>query len=200
MPDVNQLNLFDLLFIAFTGLSVLTACWRGLGKEMLHTLLFAATLAGAYFFFQTQEISDTTSVVKMLLNFGYFAISSYFITWAVMKFVAPVFLDGRQAGIRGRFWAGGLALFKVLALALGLNLWYAVHSIDAHPMRLNPLPQVMRESVLVQLSDSTTEEIYKQLAAKGWLSYEKYTHRPATKKEEAWQENKEMLGLDKPQE
>ena len=192
---MNQLNLLDIAFLVFTGASVLLACSRGLGKEMLHTLLFFATLTGAYFFFQTQPISDTESIVKMLLNFGYFAISSYFITWVVMKFVAPVFLDGRPAGVRGRFWAGGLALVKIVGLALGLNLWYAVHSVDAHPQRLNPLPVAMRESVLVQVSDSTTEEFYKYLASKGFLTYEKFTHRQPTEQELEIQRHKQMIGI-----
>jgi Mn-dependent DtxR family transcriptional regulator len=67
-------------------------------------------------------------------------------------------------------------------------------------MRLNLLPQVMRESVMVQLSDATTEDIYKQLAAKGWLNYQKYTQRPLTEEEKAWEQQKQSLGLETPAE
>lgn len=195
MMDGAFTNVDWLIVVAGLG-SIYAACQRGLGKETLHTIVFMLALAGGYLYLRSQplEASDSTAAARLLVNLGYYVLTAYVLTWAVLRFGSPLILDGQVPGLRSRFWAGALALAKLLATVLGLNLWYAIESPDAHPLRLQALPAVMRDAKLVQLSDATTDDLYRWMSAKGWLDYNKFVERPQTSGEKAKDAVEEMLG------
>ncbi|PIZ32023.1 MAG: hypothetical protein COY40_00210 [Alphaproteobacteria bacterium CG_4_10_14_0_8_um_filter_53_9] len=157
---MNQFNLFDIVFLLMAAYAVLGACWRGLAREVLHTLVFTALLTGSYFYLAAQAAPATPEMAaKMLVNYGYVTLSFYVVSWIILKILAPVFWVDQPASIRERFWSGSLALVKIVAAGLALNLWYAMHTSEGHPLRLNMLPDTLRGSVVVQLSDTTTQEL-----------------------------------------
>lgn len=193
---MNDLLAFDWLVIVTLLGATFAACGRGLGKETLHTLLYLGTLVAGYLYLSAQTAPiDAAATATMLVNLGYYVGTVYILTWVVMRVGAPLILDGGPLGTRSRFWAGMLCLIKLIATILGLNLWLAVHSPDAHPLRLNQLPPFLRDSTIVQLSDAVTEDIYQWTASKGWLDYHKFTKRSLTPEEEATRQNMETLGI-----
>jgi hypothetical protein len=194
---MNQPNLFDLAAGLMILASILGACGRGAGKEMLHTLFFTAAVVGGYFYMRGNIATSTAAeVAGTFVNIGYYLATSYVFTWAVMKFAAPFMLDGMPPGIRSRFWGGILAMVKLLVAILGANLWLAVHSPDTHPTRLQALPALLHNSTLVQLSDSVTEELYIYLAQRNILLSHQYTSSPATKTEDNLDQTKEFLDTE----
>lgn len=196
LMEIHQFNLLDLFLIGFLVISVLLACSRGLGREVLHSLLFGGLMVASYFYVTAQEPPvDGPDAARMLVNYSYIVVSFYFLTWFVLRGLAPVFLSAKPVSIRERFWAGSLAFSKIVAAALALNLWYAVHSTDAHPLRLQLLPDILRHSVVVNLSDATTDEVYRWMASKGWLEYNKYIDRPQTDRERQIIETQEDYGF-----
>lgn len=199
---MNQPNLFDLLIVVLFLGSILSACQRGLAREMLHTVLFAIAAFVGYWFMRGEAASlpsgqqlSATEVGAIFVNLGYYLLSIYVLTWAMMRFGAPLLLDSHIPGFRSRFWGGMLAMTKLVVTALALNLWLAVNSPDAHPLRLQSLPTLLQTSTLVQLSDSTTEELYKYLAQHGFLNYHKYLERELTPEEQANRRTQKLLGL-----
>jgi hypothetical protein len=117
----------------------------------------------------------------MLINIAFYLLAGYVLTWGMMKVLGPILLsEERVIGMRSRFWAGALAMLKIVGVILGMNLWFAIHSPDAHPLRLKALPSVLQESELIQLSDKTTDDIYRWLAQNKILDYNKYMEKPAT--------------------
>lgn len=191
------LTAMDWVFVA-VGLGVVySACQRGLGRETLHSILFVLAMMGGIIFLQNQpKVETKEAAAHLLVNFSYYVVTVYVLMWAVLKFGAPLLLDGHSPGFRSRFWGGVLAMAKLVGTMLCLNLWFAMNSPDAHPLRLNPLPAVLRDAKLIQLSDATTDEIYRWLAGKGWLDYLKYTERPLTEEELKAQRTKELFGLE----
>ncbi len=170
--------------IAFAILgSVLGACHRGLGREMLHTVLFAILVTIGYVLFRTQAAQSASpdDVIFWLMNSLYYVITAYVLTWVGMKVLSPLVLGRESVGLRSRFWAGILSLAKLLTVVFGVNLWFAVHSQHVHPDRLESLPPLLQESMLVRTSDRFTEDLYKWLASKNILEYYKTLDRkPAT--------------------
>lgn len=196
-PDLAHANLFDIaIALAFTA-SIFSACHRGVAKEVLHTFLFGlAAVAGFFFFLNKQVPADKDALVGLLINLGYYLLTVYLLTWAALRFGAPLFLDGHaHLTFRSRFWAGIITMAKLLTVCLALNLWYAVKSPDPHPQRLEALPMILRHSALIFLSDEVTEKIYKDLASMGYLEYSKYIERPDTLEEQQGREVERLLGI-----
>lgn len=176
--------------------SVLSACHRGLGREMLHTVMFAIMVAFGYIMFRSQATGTSPDdMVFWLVNSMYYIITAYVLTWIMMKVLSPLIIGREMIGMRSRFWAGVLSLAKLMVVVFGLNLWFAVHSPDVHPKRLNVLPPLLRESLLVQLSDKFTEDLYRWLAGKQILDYYKSIDRAPTEEEKRKAELENMLGV-----
>jgi hypothetical protein len=161
----------DWLIIAVVLVTLFGACRRGLGRETLHTLLYLGTLAAGYVYIAARTPSSGTSAAVMVVNLAYYVVTVYVVTWGIMRVGAPIIMDGVPPGMRGRFWAGILCLVKLLVTVVGLNLWFAVHSVDAYPQRMAQLPPFVQDSTLVKLSDSITEDVYQWAGTKGWLKY-----------------------------
>lgn len=140
--------------------SVLAACHRGLGREMLHTVLFAIVVAIGYLLFRNAGNAAEDRTVFWLVNSTYYVITAYILTWVGMKVLSPLMLSGHDSGLRSRFWAGVLSLAKLATVIFGLNLWFALHSPVPHPERIETLPPIMRNSVLIRMADNTTERLY----------------------------------------
>lgn len=193
---MNQPTLIDVaIALAILG-SVLGACHRGLGREMLHTVMFAIMVAIGYVLFRTQgETSAEHDVVFWLVNSMYYVITAYVLTWVGMKVLSPLVIGHENVGLRSRFWAGMLSLTKLGFVLFGLNLWFAIHSPDVHPARLNTLPPILRDSMLVQLSDKFTEDLYKWMAGKNILDYHKSLERQPTEQEVRDAELERALGV-----
>lgn len=197
---MNSPNMFDLLLIAIALASGLSACHRGLGRETLHTFLFAATaIAGWLFLIDREPPGTKEEVAYVLVNLGYYTLTAYLLTWALLKFGAPLIMAEEEAGIRSKFWAGIMAFAKIGCTLLALNLWFAVYSLDAYPMRQQVLPRVLQESVILRLSDDVTEKIYKFLASKGILEYQKYLMREKPVDSGTTKTYKELIGVPKQQ-
>ncbi|NBX86744.1 MAG: hypothetical protein EBQ80_05910 [Proteobacteria bacterium] len=179
---MNQPNLLDLLIVLGIFSAIISACFRGLSREMLHTVLFMVAVTAGYLFWRDTVMPTTQQeVAKMAVIGAFFLAAVYAFMWGGMKIVAPLVIGGQHdIGLRSRFWAGALSMVKLAVAIIGLNLWFAVHSPDAHPLRLNSLPELARDSMFVQLSDAVTEDVYRYLASQNILDYQKFTERPAT--------------------
>ena len=176
--------------------SVLGACHRGLGREMLHTVMFAIMVAFGFVMFRSQATGTSPDdVVFWLVNSMYYIITAYVLTWILMKVLSPLILGSEAVGFRSRFWAGVLSLSKLAVVVFGLNLWFAVHSPDVHPKRLQVLPVILRESLVIQTIDKYTEDLYRWLASKDILEYYKSIERAPTEEEKRSQEFENMLGI-----
>jgi uncharacterized membrane protein required for colicin V production len=162
-----DLTLLDWVLGLALLVSVLAACHRGLGREMLHTVLFGIAVAAGYVLFRTQAQlagqGTQAEVAFWVMQSIYYLISSYVLTWAVMKLLGPLIIGWEEVGIRSRFWAGIVSMVKLGAVIFGLNLWFAVHSPDPSPQRLLSLPLMMQDSVLIQLSNALTDDAYAWL-------------------------------------
>lgn len=175
MPVVSLIDAAILL--AFLA-SVLGACHRGIGREMLHTVMFGIVVAGGYVMFSNHTQTDSDADVSFwVMNSLYYLVTAYVLTWAVMKAVGSIIIGREVVGLRSRFWAGALCIVKIVTVVLCLNLWFAMHSPDAHPLRLKSLPQVMQDSKVVALSDRMTEKLYKWLASRNVVEYRKTVER-----------------------
>lgn len=193
---MNQPTLIDVaIMLALVG-SVLGACHRGIGREMLHTVMFAILVAVGYVLFKNQtQAAGPNDVVFWLVNSTYYMITAYVLTWVGMKVLAPLIIGHEAVGLRSRFWAGILCMAKLATVIFGLNLWFAINSPDVHPQRLNTLPALMRDSVLVQASDKFTEDLYKWLAGKQVLEYRKSLERQPTEDEQRKADMERLLGV-----
>ena len=192
-----QPTLIDVaIAIAILG-SVLGACHRGVGREMLHTVLFAIMVTIGYVLFRNQagDATTTKDVAFWLVNSMYYIITAYVLTWVFMKVTAPLVLGRESIGLRSRFWAGVLSLAKLAAVVFGLNLWFAVQSDRPHPERLEGLPPIMRDSDLLRVSDRFTEDLYVWLASKNMLEYYKTRERLPTEEETRQKDLEKMLGV-----
>lgn len=180
-----QPNILDAFIIIAAIGTVLGACHRGLGREMLHTVLLAVMITlGAFFMSDTPLPTSPHELGKLAMSAGFYLIVMYGFMWGVMKLTSPLILRFEHVGLRSRFWAGALAMVKLVVLVLGLNLWYAIKSPDAHPLRLQVLPGLVKDSMVVQISDRWTDDIYKWLAAEGMVAqYDKVLERPTTQQE-----------------
>jgi hypothetical protein len=175
-----QPTLIDaVILFALIG-TVLSACHRGLAKEMLHTVMFALMVAVGIFFMRDDIAKAQTleELSKVVITCAFYLGAIYVFMWGLMKVVAPLILSHELVGVRSRFWAGALSLAKVLAVVLGLNLWFAVQSNYAHPARLAQFTPVIRDSVLINLSDKTTDDLYRWLASNDFLEYRKQVDAP----------------------
>ncbi|MFZ2587803.1 MAG: CvpA family protein [Alphaproteobacteria bacterium] len=170
---------FDIALLALTALMVVSACFRGLNKELLHTTLFAgAMVAGVIFLNQTHPSTGTmpetesTQAAFLTLNLAYYAIAAYLLTSVFMKFVGPLLMkDIREIGIRSRLSAGSLALAKIIFTAVMLNTWYIAHAPEPSPTRLLALPEMLQTSQLLQLSDAGwAQSTAEFLAQQGFLT------------------------------
>lgn len=193
---MNQPTLIDIAIgLALFG-SMLAACHRGIGREMLHTVMFGILVVVGYVMFRTQaQESGPDDVIFWLVNSMYYLITAYVLTWAAMKVLSPLVIGHETIGLRSRFWAGMLSLIKIGVVIMSLNLWFAVHSADAHPKRLNSLPPILRDSMLVQLSDKFTEDFHRWLASHNLLEYHKTLDRKPTPEEEREAELERMTGV-----
>ena len=193
---MNQPTLIDAIIgLAILG-SVLSACHRGLGREMLHTVMFAIMVAIGYVLFRADVAQGATNdVVFWLMNTLYYLVTAYVLTWVMMKVLSPLIIGHEAIGLRSRFWAGVMSLLKLGAVIFGLNLWFAVHSPDAHPKRLNVLPPLLRDSMMVQLSDKFTDDLYRWLATKNVLEYRKTIERSDTVEERRKSDFEQLMGV-----
>jgi hypothetical protein len=175
---MEQVTLIDAAIGLALFASVLGACHRGMGREMLHTVLFAIAVAAGFVIFRNVPENATAADVSFwVINSSYYLITAYALTWLAMKLISPLILGREQIGMRSRFWAGVLSIVKLGSVIFGLNLWFAVHSTEAHPLRLHALPAILRDSQLVRLSDSLTEDVYRWAAANNLLNYSKVVER-----------------------
>ncbi|MBI1309366.1 MAG: hypothetical protein GC129_05935 [Proteobacteria bacterium] len=165
--------------LALVG-SVLSACHRGLGREMLHTVMFAIMVTVGIFFMRDNPLPSTQAeLARVAISASFYLVAVYVFMWGAMKLLAPLMINTHHPiGLRSRFWAGMLAVVKLLVTIFGLNLWYAVESPYAHPLRLDGFPQVVKDSMLVQLSDRETEHLYHWAARNNLLNYDKVLEKP----------------------
>jgi hypothetical protein len=175
MPPLSLIDAAILLtFLA----SVLGACHRGIGREMLHTVLFAIAVTGGYVMFSNHSDAVKDADVSFwVMNSLYYLATAYVLTWAAMSFLGPLVIGREVIGLRSRFWAGIVSIVKIVAVVLCLNLWFAMHSTDAHPLRLKQLPSLMQDSKVVNFSDRMTEKLYIWLASRGIVEYHKTLER-----------------------
>ncbi|MFO0500053.1 MAG: hypothetical protein ACK5YK_00010 [Pseudomonadota bacterium] len=169
---MTQLNLFDVLFLLGGVFAILLGMMRGNGRETLHTFVFAAALGVGWLFLRSGTPATTPEeLARLVVSISFYAFAMYVLSWALMGLLAPFILDGHDVGLRGRFWAGAQAMMKLVGIVLGVNLWYALHSTTPVWERLQPLPPLVRESVVVNLSDRLTEDVHRWLAAQGLATY-----------------------------
>lgn len=172
------LSLVDAAILLTLLASVLGACHRGIAREMLHTVLFLLVVGGGYLIYSGQAKTQTDADITFwLMNALYYLITAYILTWVVMKTFSVLIIGSEMVGLRSRFWAGVLCLTKIVSVVLCLNLWFAMHSPYAHPLRLQTLPKVMQDSRIVEFSDRVTEDLYKDLASRGVVEYRKTVDR-----------------------
>jgi uncharacterized membrane protein required for colicin V production len=168
-----QPNLFDVLFGVGLIFAILLGMTRGNGRETLHTFIFGLALLAGWLFLRVGAMPGTQEeLARLLISISFYAFAMYIFSWALMGLLAPFMLDNSIIGIRGRFWAGAQALIKLALVVLGINLWYATHSIMPVKERLQPLPPLLRESVLINLSDRFTEDTHRWLAAQKFVVYQ----------------------------
>ncbi|RYG58943.1 MAG: CvpA family protein [Alphaproteobacteria bacterium] len=192
-----QPTLIDVaIALAILG-SVLSACHRGLAREMLHTVMFAILVAVGYVLFRNKalEASSPDDVIFWLVNSMYYLVTAYVLTWVAMKVLSPLIIGREAIGMRSRLWAGILSLAKLASVVFGLNLWFAVNNTEAHPARLESLPTILRESALVHLSDRYTEDLHVWLAENNLMEYKKTTYRKEEPKDQRRKELEELLGV-----
>ena len=171
-----QLNLLDAGFILLILAALFGAIGRGLAREMLHSVLLAAAIVAGWMYLREQPLPVTQpEIARLVVPILGFMLAIYAFLWAIMRGLAPLVLSEGPVGLRSRFWAGGLAIAKIATLMLGLNLWFAVHSPYGPPHRLQSLPLLLQDSKIVQMSDRLTERLYLNLAAQGYLTYQKST-------------------------
>jgi len=170
-----QLSLLDAGLLLLMLAAILGAIGRGLAKEMLHTVFLAAAITAAWLYTRHDAMPTAQpELAKLLVPMLGFILAAYAFLWAVVRFGSLLIINTDHApDARSRFWAGALALTKVLALMLGLNLWFAVKSPLGPPLRLASLPTIMQQSKVVNISDHLTERLYRYLAQEGFLTYEK---------------------------
>lgn len=159
------INLLDILIAVFALGAVLSACHRGLGREVLHTTLFLIVVGGAIFFLRETPIPQgQAELSRMTVSILFFLIAVYAFSWGAVKFVAPLIMPREMRNVRSQFWAGALSAAKIAGMILGVNLWFALHSTEGSPLRLGAFPQMMQDSVFVRIADRTTDEVYRVLA------------------------------------
>ncbi len=170
---MTQLNLFDSLFgLALVG-AILLGIMRGNGRETLHTFLFTCSMLVGWLFLRSGELPATQAeLARLVVMVGFYAMAMYVFCWALMGVLAPFMLDGLPSGLRSRFWAGAQAILKLILVILGVNLWYATHSFTPVWERLQPLPALLRDSVLINLSDRLTEDTHRWLARQNFVTYQ----------------------------
>ncbi|MCP5405790.1 MAG: CvpA family protein [Pseudomonadaceae bacterium] len=153
---IQNLNLFDGIFLAVTLFLAVIACRRGVVNELIHTLIFlAAATAGFIFMNQSTIAADPFNTVFLTTNLGYFLLAAYLFSSFLLGTLGYLMMkDQAPPGLRGRLSAGGLALVKILGAALMLHVWYIAHMPLPHPDRLDPLPALLKNSELVQRSDA----------------------------------------------
>ncbi|RYG58818.1 MAG: hypothetical protein EON60_12230 [Alphaproteobacteria bacterium] len=192
-----QPTLIDVaIALAILG-SVLGACHRGLAREMLHTVMFAILVVIGYVLIRNKAVQATSAddVIFWLVNSMYYLITAYVLTWVAMKVLSPLVIGREAVGMRSRLWAGILSLVKLASVVFGLNLWFAVNNTEAHPARLESLPNILRESALVHLSDRYTEDLHIWLAENNLIEYKKTTYRKEEPKDPRRKELEELLGV-----
>ena len=170
-----QLNLLDAGLLLLMLAAILGAIGRGLAKEMLHTVFLAAAITAAWLYTRNDVLPATQAeLAKLLVPMLGFVLAAYAFLWAMVRFGSVLIINTEHTpDARSRFWAGALALIKVLALMLGLNLWFAVKSPYGPPLRLASVPTIMQQSKMVNISDHLTERLYRYLAQESFLTYEK---------------------------
>jgi hypothetical protein len=170
-----QLNLLDAGLLLLMLAAILGAIGRGLAKEMLHTVFLAAAITAAWLYTRNDALPATQpELARLLVPMLGFVLAAYAFMWAVVRFGSVLIINTDHApDARSRFWAGALALTKVLTLMLGLNLWFAVKSPYGPPLRLASVPTIMQQSRVVNISDHLTERLYRFLAQEGFLTYQK---------------------------
>jgi hypothetical protein len=170
---MTQLNLFDALFLIGGLFAILLGMMRGNGRETLHTFVFAAALGAGWLFLRSGAPPATPEeLARLVISISFYCFAMYVFSWALMGLLAPFILDGNDVGLRGRFWAGAQAMIKLVGIVLGVNLWYALQSAMPVWERLQPLPPLVRESVVVNLSDRLTEDLHRWLANNGLVTYQ----------------------------
>lgn len=102
---MNQPTLIDVAIGLAILTSVLGACHRGLGREMLHTVMFAIMVAVGYVLFRTQaaQAVGPNDVVFWLVNSMYYVVTAYVLTWVFMKVLSPLVLGRENVGMRSVF-------------------------------------------------------------------------------------------------
>lgn len=170
---MTQLNLFDALFLIGGLFAILLGMLRGNGRETLHTFIFALALFAGWLFLRSGAPATTPEeLARLVVSISFYAFAMYVFGWALMGLLAPFILDGGDVGLRGRFWAGAQAMVKIVGIVLGVNLWYAMQSSAPVWERLQPLPPMLRESVVVNLSDRLTEDLHRWLAQQNLATYQ----------------------------
>lgn len=191
-----QPTLIDIAIALFLLLNILGACHRGLGREMLHTVIFLLLVAFGYIMFRTSgPVESVNEVAFWVVNSSYYLITAYVLTWVGLKIFSPLVLGPQNVGFRSRFWAGSLSIIKLATVILGLNLWFAMHTESPHPKRLEILPTVMQTSTAIRISDKLTEDLYMWLAAKNIVEYQKNLYRKPTPAEVEQKELEDQLGI-----
>jgi hypothetical protein len=189
-------TLLDIAIGLFLILNILGACHRGLGREMLHTFIFALLVAGGYVMFRNSSPMESAEQISFwVVNSSYYLITAYVLTWIGIKVLSPIILGPQTVGLRSRFWSGALSIGKLATVILGLNLWFAMHSEAPHPKRLESLPPIMQSSLAIRISDKLTEDLYHWLAANNVVEYKKNLYRKPTPEEEQEQKLEEQLGI-----
>ncbi len=170
---MSQINLFDSLFGLALVMGIFIGIMRGNGRETLHTFLFGLSLLAGWLFLRSGEMPATQAeLARLTVGIGFYTMAMYIFCWALMGVLAPFMLDSVPAGIRSRFWAGAQAIVKLVLIVLGVNLWYATHSVAAPWERLQPLPPLLRDSTFIALSDRVTDDTHRWLAAQNFLTYQ----------------------------
>ncbi len=191
-----QPTLLDVAIGLFLILNILGACHRGLGREMLHTFIFALLVAAGYVMFRNSSPMESAEQISFwVVNSSYYLITAYVLTWIGIKVLSPIILGPQNVGLRSRFWSGALSIAKLATVILGLNLWFAMHSEAPHPKRLESLPPIMQSSLAIRISDKLTEDLYHWLAANNVVEYKKNLYRKPTPEEEQEKKLEEQLGI-----
>lgn len=168
-----HLNLFDTVFAAALVLSILAACLRGSAREMLHALLFGLGLLGGWLFLRAAPLPETqVEIGRLATSIGFYVMVTYMLTWGLMRMLAPLMLDSAPVGLRSRFWAGALATVKLCGAVFGVNLWYAVHSLEPYGQRIAYMPPFVQDSLLIRLSDKATDDLHRWLARQSFARYQ----------------------------
>lgn len=178
------MNWIDIILLLGVTGNVISAVKRGFGRELLHGLVYGALLGAGVLYIRLWPLPATAAdTVSYLKYFGYYMVIGYIIAWVVMTFGARVVLGDGRPGMVSRLGAVVLTLSKIVVSLLLLNLYLAMHSPDAHPLRLRALPGFVQNSWIIQTSDAYTDIIYRYLASQGIVTYNKFTERPRTETE-----------------